>query len=322
VWVVARRGVAGSEQFVSGVRAAFGASRRVRNVTRLAGGTNKGVYRLGLDNGSSVLGYCWNDAEDFWPLSFYDDGPFAVGRRHGHALFTKAHARLEALGVRVPHVFHDDGHDTVIVEDLTAGTLEKLLNNEPDAGPAALNELRELLDRMHASTSIGIGHDGDDFAGLTCEAFAIERGRACLTEAARPVPRVAAAHADLDRALRSRAEQVTPRSTHRLIHGELGPDHVMIDDNGHPVLIDIDGITYFDVEWEHAFLELRFGGNYERLRNDRLDPQRLALYRLVHYLSLATGPLILLDGHYPHRDFMQHISDVNIDRALATLHES
>ena len=290
--------------------------------TRLAGGTNKGVYRLVLDDGSSVLAYRWSDGEDFWPASFYDHGPFAVDRTNGHALFTKAHGRLDALGVRVPHMFHDDEHDAVIVEDLTGGTLETLIDNDPDAGAAALDDLRQLLDRMHASTSAGMGHDGDDFDGLTCEAFAIERGRACLAEAARRVPRVAAAQPDLDRALCSRAEQIAPRSTHRLIHGELGPDHVMIDDTGKPVLIDIEGITYFDVEWEHAFLELRFGDSYERLREEGLDPQRLALYRLVHYLSLAAGPLILLDGDFPHRALMQNISDANIDRALATLEQN
>ncbi len=288
-------------------------------MTRLTGGTNKGVYRVALDDGSSVLGYQWHDSDDFWPPSFYDHGPFAVSRTDGHALFTKAHARLEGLGVRVPHVFHDDGHDTVIVEDLTAGTLEALIEHDPKAGSATLGALRALLDRLHASRSTGIGHGGDDFVGLTCEAFAIERGRACLAEAAHRVPRVAAAYADLDLALRSLSEQVTPRSTHRLIHGELGPDHVMIDDDGQPVLIDIEGITYFDVEWEHAFLELRFGSNYQRLHEEGLDPQRLALYRLVQYLSLAAGPLMLLDGDYPYRGLMQHISDTNIDRALATL---
>jgi hypothetical protein len=319
VLVGVRRRFAASEEFVPAVRAAFASRLQVVSSTRLAGGTNKGVYRLVLDDDSSVLAYRWSDGEDFWPASFYDEGPFAVDRTNGHALFTKAHARLDALGVRVPHMFHDDGRDTVIVEDLTGGTLEALLETDPDAGSAALDDLRQLLDRMHASTSIGIGHGGDDFDGLSCEAFAIERGRACLAEAARRVPRVASAHAALDRVLRSRAEQITPRSTHRLIHGELGPDHVMIDDSGKPVLIDIEGITYFDVEWEHAFLELRFGNNYERLREKGLDPQRLALYRLVHYLSLAAGPLILLDGDFPQRALMQDISDANINRALATL---
>jgi aminoglycoside phosphotransferase (APT) family kinase protein len=161
----------------------------------------------------------------------------------------------------VPRLLYDNGADTVLVEDITGGTLEMLLASDPTAATAALIALRRLLDRMHADTSSGIGHGGDDFPGLTCERFALERGLACLTEAAARVPRIAAARSDLDHVLRARAARVRPRATHRLIHGELGPDHVMIDDAGQVVLIDIEGITSFDVEWEHAFLELRFATN-------------------------------------------------------------
>jgi hypothetical protein len=49
------------------------------------------------------------------------------------------------------------------------------------------------------------------------------------------------------------------------LHGELGPDHVLIDDRGQPALIDIEGLMFFDIEWEHAYLQLRFGDHYQRL---------------------------------------------------------
>jgi hypothetical protein len=79
-----RRRFAGPEEFVPAVRAAFGSRRNVESSTRLAGGTNKGVYRLVLDDGSSVLAYRWSDGEDFWPASFYDHGPFAVEALEHH----------------------------------------------------------------------------------------------------------------------------------------------------------------------------------------------------------------------------------------------
>jgi hypothetical protein len=44
------------------------------------------------------------------------------------------------------------------------------------------------------------------------------------------------------------------------------PDHVLIDAQGAPVLIDIEGLMFFDAEWEHAFLRLRFGRHYQRPR--------------------------------------------------------
>jgi hypothetical protein len=73
---------------------------------------------------------------------------------------------------------------------------------------------------------------------------------------------------------------------------------------------------FFDVEWEHAFLELRFGPLYPALHTVEPDPARLALYRLVHYLSLVAGPLQLIEGDFPHAAFMREIAEGNALRAL------
>jgi hypothetical protein len=37
---------------------------------------------------------------------------------------------------------------------------------------------------------------------------------------------------------------------------------VLVDRRGNPVLIDIEGLLWCDVEWEHVFLRLRFGEHY------------------------------------------------------------
>ena len=34
-----------------------------------------------------------------------------------------------------------------------------------------------------------------------------------------------------------------------VVHGELSLDHVMVDRDGHPVVIDIENLLYVDVEW-------------------------------------------------------------------------
>ena len=59
---------------------------------------------------------------------------------------------------------------------------------------------------------------------------------------------------------------------------------------------------FFDVEWEHAFLRLRFGEHYRWLHTNGLDEQRLTFYTLAMHLSLVAGPLRLLDGDFPDRD--------------------
>ncbi|MEU3656636.1 hypothetical protein AB0E67_28265 [Streptomyces sp. NPDC032161] len=109
------------------------------------------------------------------------------------------------------------------------------------------------------------------------------------------------------------------RAEYGLIHGELGPDHVLVDADGQPVLIDIGGLMYFDVEWEHVFLRLRFGEWYTALARPGLDPQRLDLSMLAMRLSLVAGPLRLLDGDFPDRALMRGIVEHNLEEALALL---
>jgi hypothetical protein len=84
------------------------------------------------------------------------------------------------------------------------------------------------------------------------------------------------------------------------------------------VVVDIEGAMYFDVEWEHAFLRLRFGRHYESLRVSGLDERRMSLYTLALDLSLIEGPLRLLDGgDYPERELMLAIAAAAVDRVLA-----
>ena len=91
---------------------------------------------------------------------------------------------------------------------------------------------------------------------------------------------------------------------------------MLIDERGEPVLIDIEGLMFFDVEWEHVFLRLRFGEHYRLLREDGLDEERLRFYRLAMHLSLIAGPLRLLDGDFPDREPRLRIVEYNIDKAL------
>lgn len=110
-----------------------------------------------------------------------------------------------------------------------------------------------------------------------------------------------------------------PRHAYGLIHGELGPDHKLVDPDGHPVLIDIEGLMYVDVEWEHVFLRIRFGEDYPVPHRAGLDEDRLRFYRLATHLSLVAGPLRLLEGDFPDRAFMRSVVEAHLRHALAHL---
>jgi hypothetical protein len=327
----------GANSLAGVARAAFGKERRLVAAARLRGGSKKGVYRLVFDDDTTAIAYIWAAAENFWPDA-PAGGTGALADPFSHAngidLFETAHRRLDALGVRTPRVRLADRSrrhypaDIAMVEDVPGENLEGLLRRRPRDAPEILARLAAALDRMHRHTGPALGKVVLAEAGGTppyapyapyqpCEQVVHERALGDLAEAAARDERIMRVRGRLEETVHALAAAVRPRSEYRLIHGELGPDHVLVDRSGEPVLIDIEGLMYFDVEWEHAFLRIRFGEHYRRLRAAGLDERRLRFYALALRLSLVAGPLRLLDGDFPDRDFMMEIAEHNLREVLA-----
>lgn len=317
------------ERLAGAAQAALGGGRRLAAVERVAGGSKKGVYRLVMDDATTAIAYLWDDAENYWPAA-EDDGdltdPFSPGL--GIGLFEAAHARLDTLGVRVPAIRLVDRAgthcpaDLAIVEDLRGENLEELLARDPRAAGPVMARLGEALASMRrhrapAYGKVAVVDGGGTSRGTSCEGVVLDRALRDLTEAASRDPRIAGARERLEQRLLDLAAAVRPRAEYAVVHGELGPDHVLVDPAGNPVAIDIEGLMYFDVEWEHVFLRIRLHDAYRPLQVDGLDEDRLALYLLAQRLSLTAGPLRLLDGDFPDRAFMAAIAEHNLNEALA-----
>ncbi|NNN32783.1 aminoglycoside phosphotransferase family protein [Streptomyces sp. S3(2020)] len=295
-------------------------------VTRLRGGSKKGVYRLALDDGTTAVAYVWSADEDYWDAGPSDlRDPFSAGSSLD--VFTAAHDRLAAAGVRTPRLLHVDAThthvpaDVAIMEDLTGGSLEQALERDPVAARASLERLADELALLHTHEAPGFGKvvvvdNGGDSAASSCAQRITEGALRDIAATAVRDPRIAAVADRLTARIGELAAAVRPRDRHTLIHGELGPDHVLLDTDGRPALIDIEGLMYFDVEWEHVFLRIRFGPRYDALRVPGLDEDRLSLYRLATHLSLVAGPLRLLDGDFPNAGFMRAIAESNLLRVL------
>lgn len=322
------------DQLTTLVRAIFGTARTLVTVTRLRGGSKKGVYRLSFDDKSTVILYVWDAEENYWPAaqkSADAEQANLFSDASGSDLFAASYDCLKEIGVRTPQVYLLDRKqsfypaDIAVVEDVHGGTLEAMLEHNPQNAEPTLSRLKATLQimRQHRNKQPGkvaraaLGNLQDN---QTCKQIVLARALQHLTEAASRVERIALVHKQLEEKLYHLADRVLPRDDFSLIHGELGPDHVLVDQQGDPVLIDIEGLMFFDVEWEHVFLHLRFNEYYSRLQTHDLDEQRLRFYALAMYLSLVAGPLRLLDGDFPDRAFMMDIVESNLQRTLATLH--
>ena len=296
------------------VRAMTG--RRVVTLDRLTGGSRKGVYRLRLDDDTTIVLYSWADAENYWPPGPVVPGdPFSDAS--GPEIFAVNHAALTGAGIRVPRLFHL-GAGFALVEDAGGVKLEALMERDPAAAAKPLALLGDTLRQMHTTVLPAYGKlTALVTGGSPAEDVVVDRALAHL-DAVRD-ERVAAARDRIQAYVRELRSAVPAREAYGLVHGELGPDHVLVTADGEPVLIDIEGLTYFDVEWEHAWLRMRFGEAYRQLRPVELDPARLELYRYAQILSLIEGPLRIAGTDFPHRQWMLDLAEWNITKALAAL---
>jgi hypothetical protein len=131
------------EDLAAATRAALGSDHKIKEVTRLAGGTTKGVYRLTMNDGTTVIAYLWEDSQNYWPQAPNENDvadPFSPG--NSIDLFATAHSRLASLGLRVPEIYLLDRDrayypaDIAILEDFPGEDLLAFWERDPRRGGA------------------------------------------------------------------------------------------------------------------------------------------------------------------------------------------
>lgn len=311
------------------VNEVFG-GRPLLGTARLAGGSKKGVYRLAVEDSGTALAYIWGGAEDYWQDVLpegADDEADPFSHASGLDLFEGAARRLAGEGVRCPEILFTDRSRTLypaevaVVEDVTGGSLEALLEKDSAAAARPLEILADWLAAMSAVQSPLLGKvDFIDSGGrspwTSCEEVTLDRALTQLSEVAVRDPHTAEAQGRLEHMLRALAGRVERRTSWGLVHGELGPDHVLLDQRGEPVLIDIEGAKYFDAEAEHVWTRMRFGEHYARLSRGGLDEDRLRFYQLCMHLDLVAGPLRIADTSHPQREWFRDLADYHLQRVL------
>jgi hypothetical protein len=283
-----------------------------------------------MDDGGTALVYAWDDSEDYWQGVLpegADDPADPFLHASGLALFEAAARRLASAGVRCPGLLLADRSrvlypaDIAVVEDVAGGSLEALLEKDPVAAERPLSVIAGWLTAMAAVRSPSVGKVAFVDAGgrspvTSCERIMLDRALAQLTEIAGHDRRAAEAQDRLEQALHALAVPVGQREAAALVHGELGPDHVLLDRRGEPVLIDIEGAMYFDVEVEHVWMRMRFGEHYARLSRSGLDEDRLRFYQLCMHLDLVAGPLRIAGTSHPEREWFRSLAEHHLQRAL------
>jgi hypothetical protein len=135
--MTAERRFADADTLTPVMREVFGTDRRIAAVDRLLNGTKKRVYRITLDDTTSVIVYVWSADEDYWDGLLPDDhddpsNPFA--HASGIDFFEGATRRLESVGVRSPRLLLADRSkdlypaDIAVAEDAAAERCRRCWN--------------------------------------------------------------------------------------------------------------------------------------------------------------------------------------------------
>ncbi|GGD86339.1 phosphotransferase family protein [Paenibacillus nasutitermitis] len=310
----------------------FGGSRyRLRDIRRIGdGGAQKAVYKLNCTGGPDLMLFVWDLSANYFEQDWREAG--VTEESYGALQFERNTHLLSGMGVRVPAIRYISRErnrypfDYAIVEYIHGPNLMIYEEGDTAVRDRIYEELAGMLGKMHASRSAVWGEaaegrmNRETAAAAPCHSGIYDNA---LRELAFTVARID--HADweekeirlhLDRLLAN----IRPRGQYGFIHGELGPDHVLVNERLEPYLIDIEGSEYFDIEHEHSFLQFRFGALYDRyLRRDDLDPDRMLFYKFHHHLSCTAGGLKLLERGFPNRKLAGEIYEHNRQSVLDML---
>lgn len=303
-------------------RKVFGAGYVVDQVSKMHGGAQKVVYKIDFCNGFSCALYVWDLSMNYFQEEIAADDMHA--KSYGSDLFALNNKYLTELGIRTPALYDLNternrySFDYALVEYIEGHKAEVYFDHSDSrVRDRVFQQLGEMLASMHATERPCYGNAYTNVMSMgECHLLQMENAKAQLAYASQYIDSLRDHQSKLLDTLHELESRIQPRTRYGFIHGELGPDHVLVNERLEPYLIDIEGAMFFDIEHEHSFLEFRFGDFYRYLKNDSIDPARMSFYRYHHHISLTSGGLKLLHRGFPDQQFARQLAVHHAESAL------
>jgi aminoglycoside phosphotransferase (APT) family kinase protein len=305
----------------------FGSECRLEGIETFKGGARKQVYVLDLvvPEMRCVL-YIWQDLNHY----FAEREAFETAHSDAEApgLFQANAVFLQDLGVDVPRVYRFGelkvGHAFALVEYIGAKNLTAFLET-------ASAEFRDATFRRVGQMLRTINDQQRDYPGTVLDRVApsTDLPHQVALERALLEARVTASHhasvaehlPRIEARLYSMVTALKPKTSYRLVHGELGPEHILIRQTNHaPCFIDVDGVHFDDLESEHALLSFRFEQDnaYQTyFQRDDLEENRMRFYRFALHVSYVYAGSQFVAKNYHDLEWAQNMFDYNLEQVLA-----
>lgn len=299
----------------------------VAGVTKMHGGAQKVVYKIQCQNGFSCVLYVWDLTKNYFQEEIANESVHE--RSFGGHSFEINNRWLKEHGISTPALY--DLHtergrypfDYALVEYIEGQKAEAYFQH-PDqrVRDEVFERVGTMVARMHANHRPNFGKpDQSGNQRKRCHLVQLENAKEQLSYIVLHNESIRKNHDNLLAIVHELESRIDSRQRYGFIHGELGPDHILVTDRLEPYLIDIEGGQYFDIEHEHTFLELRFGKHYRYLHQNGLDLNRMLFYRLHHYISLTSGGLKLLHRGFPDQAFASNLADYHARNTLRFMDE-
>lgn len=305
------------------VKQIFGNNYSVTKVSKMEGGAQKVVYKLDFTRGFSCILYVWDLTMNYFREEIITDQINA--QSYGSGLFEVNNRYFIEHSIRTPLLYNMNrskvqyDFDYALVEYIPGQAAEAYFGH-PDTKIQDLifEQIGDMINRMHRGESGTYGKpDQTASSQKACHLNQLYNGIDQLSYASEHHEVIRKNHGKLLDKLYELETRITPRRRYGFIHGELGPNHVLVtEERLTPCFIDIEGAEFYDIEHEHSFLEMRFGGYYRYLMNDQLDENRMRFYKFHHHLSLISGGLKLLQRGFPDQQLARGILDCHTEYAL------
>nr|WP_238403663.1 phosphotransferase [Paenibacillus paridis] len=305
----------------------FGSDYRILRAVNRHGGAQKVVYKIECTNGFVCMLYVWDMASNYFQEEI--EAVPEDERSFGSGLFEANHAFLGRHGIRTPALYYLNkernryAFDYAVVEYVDGQDAAFYLKSDAESYPIVFERIGAMLEHMHSLESPTYGRIQDNNRRSTdCYLKELANAKHSLSYAAAYISEIETNQEKLLNQLNELAARIGSRQRYSFIHGELGPDHIRVSEKLEPYVIDIEGSLFYDLEYEHSFLEFRFGDAYEYLRSSRLDHNRMLFYKLFHHLSCTEGGLKLLHRGFPNQQLAREIVEHNYRSALAFIDRS
>jgi hypothetical protein len=282
-------------------------------LTEVRGGIGKQVFKINSTSDIFML-YLWSKPyEGTLTENIMKGGEYLW--RDGYDCFLHNTKLLLDIGIKVPEIINTGFYNInyAIVEYFNGKNVDEYQKN----GGNLKNKSEKILEIMGIMDNHTRGWYGspliDKANDISSEQLTFNFYSHELEIAANLDEQIKTLQKPIQRILSLYYEniKVSVKEKYGLVHGELTPPHIFILDNGEIGLVDIEGLKYFDKEFDWAVLEMMYDGII-KLPND-IDEKRMDFYKLclkIGYISVAVDYLKNIDSEHK---FFQYIYKENLN---------